>query len=117
MADDVVAEYQKALGDGNFDAARRLLQDDLRFKGPFDEFTSADDYLKTVRGLWTIVESVDVEHVSSSGNEVVVLYEMATKTPAGTALICEWYSVEGGKIAWIRALFDSAPFAFLRGGQ
>jgi hypothetical protein len=117
MADDVVAEYQKALSDRNFEAARGLLKDDLRFKGPFEEFASADDYLKTVRGLWTIVESVDLKHMSSNGNEVVVLYEMATKTTAGTQLIGEWYGVEEGKIAWIRALFDSAPFAFLRGGH
>jgi hypothetical protein len=44
----------------------------------------------------------------------VVLYDMVTNTPAGTQLVCEWYGVENGKIAWIRALFDSAPFAFLR---
>jgi SnoaL-like domain len=115
MADDVVAEYQKALSQRNFEAARGLLKDDLRFKGPFEEFASADDYLKTVRGLWTIVDSVDLKHMSSAGNEVVILYEMATRTPAGTQLIGEWYGVEDGKIAWIRALFDSAPFAFLRG--
>jgi SnoaL-like domain len=115
MVDDVVAQYQKALGDGNFEAARALLRDDLRFKGPFDEFTSADDYLSAVRRLWGIVESVQPRHVSSAGDEVVVLYDMATKTPAGTQLICEWYRVEGDKIASIRALFDSAPFAFLRG--
>jgi hypothetical protein len=115
MVDDVVNAYQKALGDQNFEAARRLLKDDLRFKGPFDEFTSADEYLKTVRGLWSIVDSVELRHMSSTGNEVVVLYEMVTKTPAGTQLICEWYGVEDDKIAWIRVLFDSAPFAFLRG--
>jgi SnoaL-like domain len=117
MANDVVAEYQKALGDGNFEAARALLKDDLRFKGPFDEFASADDYLQAVKGLWGIVESVQLRHVSSAGDEVVVLYDMATKTPAGTQLVCEWYRVEDDKIAWIRALFDSAPFAFLRGQQ
>jgi hypothetical protein len=115
MVGDVVAAYQKALGDGNFEAARALLKDDLRFKGPFEEITGADAYLKTVRGLWAIVESVEVRHVSSAGNEVVVLYDMATTTPAGTQLSCEWYGVEDDKIAWIRALFDSAPFAFLRG--
>jgi len=65
--------------------------------------------------LWSIVESVHLEHLSSAGDEVVVLYEMRTTTPAGTQLICEWYGVEDDKIAWIRALFDSAPFAFLRG--
>lgn len=47
---------------------------------------------------------------------MVVLYEMTSSTPAGTQLICEWFEVEGGKISWIRALFDTAPFAFLRAG-
>lgn len=117
MVSDVVTEYHKALGDQDFEAARRLLEDDLRFKGPFEEFTSADDYLKTVRGLWTIVESIEVKHLSSAGNEVVVLYDMVTKTPAGTQLICEWYGVKDNKIAWIRVLFDSVPFGFLRHEQ
>ena len=95
---------------------RSYLRDDLRFQGPFDSFDSADDYWKAIQGLWSIVESVDVKHTSSDGDQVVVLYDMVTKTPAGTQLVCEWYGVEGGKIAWIRAIFDSAPFAFLRAG-
>jgi len=44
------------------------------------------------------------------------LYDMITSTPAGTQLVCEWYGVEGEQIAWIRAVFDTAPFAFLRAG-
>ena len=36
MVSDVVTEYHKALGDQDFEAARRLLEDDLRFKGPFE---------------------------------------------------------------------------------
>jgi len=114
MGDDVVVKYQEAVGGRHFEAARDLLKDDLRFKGPLEEFQSADDYLKAIQGLWHIVESVDIKHMSSDGDEVVVLYDMATNTPAGTQLVCEWYGVEDGKIAWIRALFDSAPFAFLR---
>lgn len=61
-----------------------------------------------------IVEGIEVKHRSADGNEVVVLYEMATKTPAGRQLVCEWFGIENGKIAWLRALFDTAPFAFLR---
>ena len=34
-----------------------------------------------------------------------------TKTPAGTAFICEWYRVRGDRIALIRALFDARAFA------
>lgn len=114
MVSEIVTEYHKALGEQDFEAARRLLSDDLRFKGPFEEFTGADRYLETVRRLSGIVESSEIRHQSSAGDEVVVLYDMVTSTPAGTQLICEWYGVRDDKIAWIRVLFDSAPFGFLR---
>jgi SnoaL-like domain len=117
MGSDVVSSYHEALRERNFAAARDLLRDDLRFKGPFEEFDDADSYSKTVQGLFGVVESIEVKHQSSAGDEVVVLYDMVTKSPAGTQLICEWYRVEGGKIASIRALFDTAPFAFLREGR
>jgi len=112
--DDVVVDYHAALVGRDFDAARALLSDDLHFQGPFDSFERADDYLAAIERLWGIVESIDVRHRSSAGDEVVVLYDMATKTPAGTQLVCEWFAVEAGAITRIRALFDTAPFAFLR---
>jgi hypothetical protein len=114
---DVIARYHEALGAQDFDGARGLLRDDLRFTGPFESFEDAEAYLGSLRQLWGIVESIDVRHVSASGAEVVALYDMATRTPAGTQLVCEWYGVENGTIAWIRALFDTAPFAFLREGR
>ena len=113
-AQDVVSAFHAALGRRDFDAARALLSDDLHFKGPFDEFHRADDYVGAIQRLWGVVDTIDVKHRSSTGDEVVVLYDMATKTPAGTQLVCEWFGVEGGTIIWIRALFDTAPFAFLR---
>jgi SnoaL-like domain len=115
MSLDVVGRYHEALRKEDLDAARKLLKDDLRFTGPFESFERADDYLVAIRKLWGIVESMEVRHVSSSGDQVVALYDMVTGTPAGTQLVCEWYGVEGDAIAWIRAVFDSAPFAFLRG--
>jgi hypothetical protein len=114
---EVIARYHEALGAQDLDGARGLLRDDLRFTGPFESFEDADAYLASIRQLWGIVESIDVRHVSGSGAEVVALYDMATRTPAGTQLVCEWYGVEDGTIAWIRALFDTAPFAFLREGR
>jgi hypothetical protein len=114
---DVISRYHEALGAQDFDGARGLLRDDLRFTGPFESFEDADAYLASLRQLWGIVESIDIRHVSSSGTEVVALYDMATRTPAGAQLVCEWYGVEDGTIAWIRALFDTAPFAFLREGR
>jgi hypothetical protein len=39
---------------------------------------------------------------------------MVTTTPAGTQPVVEWFGVEDRRIAWIRTIFDTAPFAFLR---
>jgi hypothetical protein len=114
MALDVVGRFHEALRHEDFDVARKLLKDHLRSTGPFESFESADDYVEAIRKLWGIVERMEVRHVSSSGDEVVAIYDMVTRTPAGTQVVCEWYGVEGDAIAWIRAVFDSAPFAFLR---
>jgi hypothetical protein len=112
----VVSRYIDALRGRDFEAARSLLGDDLRFRDPFETLDSADAYAAAIQRLWGIVASIDVKHSSSDGNEVVVLYDMETTTPPGMQLICEWYGVDGGKIAWIRALIDIGPFAFLREG-
>lgn len=114
MPDDIVRAYHAALGERDFETARGLLKDDLRFEGPFETFDRADDYLSALTRLWGIVERIEIRHRSSSGNATVVLYDMVTQTPAGTQLICEWSRVEDGRIAWIRTVFDTAPFAFLR---
>jgi hypothetical protein len=116
MVSDVIARYHEALRRRDFDGARQLLKDDLRFEGPFESFERADDYVAAIQRLFGIVESIEVRHASVDGDQAVVLYDMVTTTPAGTQLVCEWYGIEGESIVWIRAVFDSAPFAFLRGG-
>ena len=44
------------------------------------------------------------------GDDVCLLYDMVTNTPAGTAFISEWHQVRGDKIAAIRVVFDPRPF-------
>jgi SnoaL-like domain len=116
MVLDVISRYHEALGRHDFDGARSLLKSDLRFEGPFESFERADDYVAAIQKLFGIVESIEIRHVSADEDQAVALYDMVTSTPAGTQLVCEWYGVEGKQIAWIRAVFDTAPFAFLRGG-
>jgi len=42
---------------------------------------------------------------------------MVTRTPIGTAFVCEWYKVKGEKIAEIRTVFDARPFAAMFAGK
>lgn len=110
-AKSVVMSYQKALGKADWAGARRHLNDNLAFKGPFDTFNHADNYLESIKKLHNIVERVDMKKVFEDGDDVCLLYDMVTKTPAGTAFIMEWHRVKDDKINAITVLFDPRPFA------
>jgi hypothetical protein len=53
----------------------------------------------------------DLKQIFADGDDVCVVYDMVTNTPAGTAFIAEWFKVKGENIAAIRVVFDACPFA------
>jgi len=114
-AHEIVESYQAALGKGDFATARTLMQDNMTFQGPLDTFNTADDYLESLKRLASIIQRIDLKKVFIDSEDVCVLYDMVTNTPAGTAFIAEWYQVSGGKIAALHAVFDARPFAALFG--
>src|SRR5438876_8138434 len=114
-ASEIIKSYQAALGKGDFTTARKLMQDNMTFQGPLDTFNKADDYLEALKRLASIIQHIDLKKVFVDGDDVCVLYDMVTNTPAGTAFIAEWYQVKGGKIAYMRAVFDAGPFAVMFG--
>jgi hypothetical protein len=103
--------YEKALGSSDWQAARELLRDDLEFKGPIAQYDRPEPYIEDLKRLHNMVEDVQMKKVFVDGDDVCLLYEMVTNTPAGAAFICEWHHVEGGKIGSIRVVFDATPFA------
>ena len=110
-ANEIVEKYKEAVGKGDFAAARQLLRDDLAFQGPLDSFHKADDYIASIKKLAGIIQRIDVKKVFVDGQDVCVLYDMVTNTPAGTAFIVEWYQIRGDKIGSLRVVFDARPFA------
>jgi len=61
----VVMEYQKALGSGNWTAARGFLKDDLEFKGPIAQYDRPEPYIEDLKRLHNIVKGA--RHSSASG--------------------------------------------------
>ena len=106
---EVVQAWGKAIGDKDFEAARKLARDDLSFRGPIDTFTRADDYLGALRQLSGIVKGVTPEGMIADGNQVALFYVL--RTVVADAPVAEWYTVENGKISAVRAYFDARPFA------
>src|SRR5262249_6044262 len=108
---ETVQGFMQAIGKGDFAAARKLVQDNLAFRGPLETFDKPEPYLESLKKLHHIGQRVDMHKNFYDGNDVCLLYDMVTNTPAGTAFIAEWYQVRGGKIASIRVVFDARPFA------
>jgi hypothetical protein len=114
-AAEVVQCFLKAMGSGDLVAARTYLRDDVKFRGPIDAFDKPEPYLEALKKLHPIIERIEVKKMFVDGNDVCLLYDMVTKTPAGTAFIAEWFQVQGDKIAAIRVVFDARPFAAMFG--
>src|SRR5207249_11125250 len=104
-AKDIVTAYQKALGRGDMAGARTYLHDDLSFVGPFESFQRPEPYLEAPGKPHHIVERVEPRRTFVDGDDVCILYDMVTNTPAGPAFICERYRVRDDKI-------DSTPAGF-----
>ena len=118
-----MADNARSVGEGYFDAwtskdfetARSLVHDDLAFRGPFESFERADDFFGSLRQVGGgLLKRADKKKVFVDGDDVCVIYDFVTDTPAGTSPTAEWYRVRDGKIAEIRVFFDTRPFAALR---
>src|SRR5690348_1017275 len=107
---EIVLDFQQAIGNKEFAAARKLLHDHLEFHGPIDTFHKADDYLHAIQKLSAIVEGVDILKVFEDRNEVALFCDLKTKT-VGTSFVSEWYKINDGKISSVRVVFDARPFA------
>jgi limonene-1,2-epoxide hydrolase len=105
----VVEAWSKALSARNFERARSLLADDLRFEGPIDTFDRADDYITAIRNLMGMARGMEHQGLIAQGDEVAVFYRL--DTPVAVAPVAEWYTVHDGKITHLRAYFDARPFA------
>jgi hypothetical protein len=108
---EVVMGYKDALGSGDWKAARNFLKDDMKFKGPIAEYDKPEPLIEDLKRLHDIVKSVDMKKVFVDGDDVCLLYDLVTDTPAGTAFICEWYHLNGSKVASLTVVFDARPFA------
>lgn len=114
-AANVVENYSRALSARDFETARSLLADDLRFEGPIDTFDRADDYINAIKGLFGMARGFEHQATIAQGDDVAVFYRL--DTPVAVAPVAEWYRVQGGKIAQLRAYFDARPFAPPAGQQ
>jgi len=108
---EVALKYFEHWSKKEYDASARYLDEKLSFTGPIDKFNNAKDYLQAIRRLGPIVTGVHKKKTFIEGDDVCIVYELATNTPAGTVPCAEWIHAENGKVKSIQVFFDARPFA------
>jgi ketosteroid isomerase-like protein len=108
-AKTVASTCLQAWSSGDFDTARSLFADDVTFVGPMGHTEGVDAYIEGVRGLKQIVSGTEQRRVFGEGEDVCIIYDLVTTTPAGSLPCAGWYQVRAGKITSVRAFFDARP--------
>ena len=104
---EVVLSYIRALDGGKYDEALAHLHERVRIRGPAGEaYGKPTDFIEMLRKY---KGRYDIKKVFADGNDVCVLYDLATTGP--TVYMSSWYQVEDGVIVSINTIFDPRAFA------
>ena len=105
----VAATYVEAWTSGDFDTARSTLREDVSFVGPLGTANGIDECMRGLQGMKQMVDAAQVHKTIADGDDVCVIYDLVTNTPAGTIPTAGWFQLRDGRIASIRAFFDARP--------
>lgn len=108
---EVALKYFEHWSRKDYEGSAVYLDENLSFKGPIDTFTNAQDYLRAISRLATIIVEVRTRKTFIDGKDVCKVYDLVTNTPAGTVPCAEWIHADEGKVKSIQVFFDARPFA------
>jgi len=106
---DVAVEFVKCFCAGDVDALVPLLTPELKFKGPFYEFGSADAYLDSLRNDPPEQCGYRVISVTEDADSVSIYYDYEKSDR--TITIAQLFKFTNQKIREILLVFDGRGFA------
>ncbi len=106
----IALAYISACARQDLDAVASLLAPDLEFVGVSATLHGAQAYLDVLRRLAPVWKESAVRKVFTDGDEVCVIYDFVTDTPAGAVPCVEWIRVQGERIRKVTLFFDRVTF-------
>lgn len=97
--------YIEAVGNKDFDRVAELLHPDAEFVTSGPAIRGASAYVGALRRLGPILVRNDVHTTVVDGNDVAIVYDFVTDTPAGAVPTIEWLTTEAGHIRTSRLIF------------
>jgi len=102
--------YLDAVGKKDWKTVEKLLEPDLKFRGPSMTRSTAQDFIAALVRLGAIHVRNDPTRIFVDGNDVCMIYDFVTDTPAGALPTIEWLKFEGERIRSINLYYDREPW-------
>jgi hypothetical protein len=97
--------YIDAVGNKEFDRVAELLHPDVEFVTSGPAIRGIPAFVGALRRLGPILVRNDVHSTIVDGNDVAIVYDFVTDTPAGSVPTIEWLTTEAGRIRRSRLIF------------
>lgn len=107
----IATAYIEAAGSGEYDRLPALLDAEMEFRGPYVTLHGAAQYIGALQRIAGVRVRHELRKAFVDGDDVCVIYDFVTDTPAGAVPFVEWLTFEGERIRSIRLFFDREQFA------
>jgi limonene-1,2-epoxide hydrolase len=101
---NTVMSFIRHLNGEDFDAARKCVDDDLKFEGVIGSRNGADVYFEDMKKMKL---KYHVLKTFADGEDVCLMYDISMS--GITIFSCGWYKVEHNRITSFRVVFDPRP--------
>ena len=102
--------FYAALENHDWNAARALLHEDFRFRGPGQQADSAESFIATNQRLDADWKFQDIELIEHADAIVSFFTTVMTRPAQGTNRCAECAVIKNGKLQSIELIYDSAGF-------
>ena len=102
--------YYKAMNNKDLSDLAQYLHPDVRFLGPLAEIIGKEPVLEAAKQFMHLFNSLTIRAKFSSGNQVMLVYDLDCPAPIGSCRIAALMTFGGSLIARIELFFDASPF-------
>ena len=107
---NIAEAYYLAMGAKNVTEMGKYLHPDVHFDGPQSDMKGRGDVLDVVAKLLPFFQSLTIRDKLSTGNQVMVAYDIHSLPPIGNLPVTAILTIEENQIIKIVLFYDARPF-------
>ena len=111
-ADGVLQSHAKRRTEGG---GRSWRFDDSDGSDNSGQLNSAGAFVAMLRKMTMLTERFEITHLFVDGERACCVFDLVTATPIGKSPAAEYFELREGRIAALRAHYDSQPWVALAG--